>query len=121
MLEKQEWQKAIAMATGEKIKDDTTLLKKTIKRQEKIKVKSAQEWTKRAEKVKYDEQSKIKKRTDNLQKRIDAKKDRKSGKKGGDKKKATGGGKARAGFEGTNRIKSGRVTKPSAKSKGSKK
>ncbi|KAI8340688.1 surfeit locus protein 6-domain-containing protein [Chlamydoabsidia padenii] len=113
LLEKQEWQKAIAMATGEKIKDDTTLLKKTIKRQEKIKNKSAQEWTKRAEKVKYDEQSKIKKRTENLQKRIDSKKDKKSGKKGGNK--------ARAGFEGTSRIKGGKVTKPSPKSKGKKK
>lgn len=101
------------MATGEKIKDDKALLKKTIKRQEKIKTKSAQEWTKREEKVKYDEQSKIKKRTDNLQKRIDAKKDRKAGKKGSKK--------ARPGFEGTSRIKGGKVTKPTPKSKGGSK
>ncbi|CAO3596544.1 unnamed protein product [Absidia cylindrospora] len=115
MQEKQEWQKAIAMATGEKIKDDTTLLKKTIKRQEKVKSKSAQEWNKREEKVKHDEQSKIKKRTENLQKRIDSKKDKKSGKKGG------AGKKSKPGLEGTNKIKSGRVTKSSPKSKGKKK
>ncbi|ORZ11844.1 surfeit locus protein 6-domain-containing protein, partial [Absidia repens] len=114
MQEKQDWQKAIAMATGEKIKDDTTLLKKTIKRQEKIKSKSAQEWNKREDKVKHDEQSKIKKRTENLQKRIDSKKDKRSGKKGGSSKKA------RPGFEGTNRIKGGKVTKPSPKPKGKK-
>ncbi|CAO3647908.1 unnamed protein product [Cunninghamella echinulata] len=111
LKEKQEWQKMVALASGEKIKDDTTLLKKTIKRQEKAKSKSSQEWNKRIEKVKHDEQTKIKKRTENLQKRIDAKKERKAGKKGGNKK-------ARPGFEGNNRIKGGRVTKPNPKSKG---
>ncbi|KAI8072769.1 surfeit locus protein 6-domain-containing protein [Gongronella butleri] len=103
MAEKQEWQKAIAMATGEKIKDDVNLLKKTIKRQERVKTKSATEWQKRIEKVKSDEHSKVKKRNENIQKRIDAKKDRKNGKKGGKK--------ARPGFEGSSRIKAGRVTK----------
>ncbi|CAO3641021.1 unnamed protein product [Cunninghamella blakesleeana] len=114
LMEKQEWQKAVALATGEKIKDDTTLLKKTIKRQEKAKAKSSQEWNKRIEKVKQDEQNKIKKRTDNIQKRIDAKKARKAGKKGGNKK-------ARPGFEGNSKIKGGRISKPNPKAKGKKK
>ncbi|ORX59407.1 SURF6-domain-containing protein [Hesseltinella vesiculosa] len=109
MAEKQEWQKAIAMATGEKVKDDVTLLKKTIKRQERAKSKSSQEWQKRQEKVKYDETAKVKKRNENIQKRIDDKKNRGKGKK------------ARPGFEGSSRIKAGRVSKPKSNGKNKKK
>ncbi|KAI8366685.1 surfeit locus protein 6-domain-containing protein [Radiomyces spectabilis] len=107
LAQKSEWQKAIAMATGVKVKDDVKLLKKTVKRQEKIKVKSAKEWSDRKQKVKDDEQRKIKKRQDNIQARIDAKKAKKTGKKV----------KARPGFEGGKNTKGGKISKPKHKKK----
>ncbi|KAF7727261.1 hypothetical protein EC973_007874 [Apophysomyces ossiformis] len=108
IAEKEEWSRAIAMATGEKVKDDVKLLKKTVKRQEKQKSKSASQWKDRLDKVKKDEEDKVKKRNENIQKRIEAKKDRKKGKK------------ARPGFEGGKRGKGGKVTKPNPKPKGRK-
>ena len=94
--EKEQWQKAVSLASGEKIKDDAKLLKKTIKRTEQRKKKSADEWRKRQEKVKMDEKNKIKKREENIKNRQMQKGGKKAAaKKGGDKKK-----KARHGFEG---------------------
>ncbi|KAH8553786.1 surfeit locus protein 6-domain-containing protein [Umbelopsis sp. PMI_123] len=88
--EKETWKKALSLASGEKVKDDVKLLKKTIKREEHVKLKSAKAWNERKEKVKKDEADKVKKRTANIQKKIDAKKDKRMGKKP----------KARPGFEG---------------------
>lgn len=44
IVEKQNWNAALAKAQGIKLQDDEKLLKKTIKRKEKAKFKSAQEW-----------------------------------------------------------------------------
>lgn len=107
MIEKEEWNKVLALATGEKVKDDPKLLKKTVKRQEKQKQKSAQEWKKRLEKQKKDQMHAIKKREENIKAKIDEKKNKKKGiKPKGNKKKA------RPGFEGGKRSKGGKVTKP---------
>jgi len=100
--EKETWKKALSMASGEKIKDDVKLLKKTIKREEHTKTKSAKAWNERKDKVKKDEADKMKKRNANIQKKIDAKKDKKMGKKP----------KARPGFEGG---KGGKGKKPTHK------
>ncbi|KAI7905439.1 surfeit locus protein 6-domain-containing protein [Cokeromyces recurvatus] len=105
MVEKEEWNRVLALATGEKIKDDAKLLKKTIKRQEKAKNKSGQEWKKRLDKVKQDEMKKIKKREENIKVKIEDKKNRKKG------IKAKASNKARPGFEGGKRSKGGKVTK----------
>lgn len=102
LAEKDEWNKVLALATGEKPKDDAKLLKKTIKREEKIKKKSAQEWNKRIEKVKYDETKKIQKREANIKAKIEEKKNRKKGIKTKPTKKA------RPGFEGGKRSKGGK-------------
>jgi hypothetical protein len=118
LIEKEEWNKVIALATGEKLKDDTKLLKKTIKRQEKLKTKSGQEWNKRIEKVKYDEKKHIKKREENIKTKIDEKKNKKRGIK---VKKPVEKKKARPGFEGGKHSKGGKVTKPSPPTKGGKK
>ncbi|CEP15084.1 hypothetical protein [Parasitella parasitica] len=109
VIEKEEWNKVIALATGEKPKDDARLLKKTIKRQEKLKTKSGQEWNKRIEKVKYDEKKMIRKREENIKAKIEEKKNKKRGIKVKPASK-----KARPGFEGGKRSKGGKVTKPSA-------
>ncbi|RCH85714.1 hypothetical protein CU098_003560 [Rhizopus stolonifer] len=109
MKEKDEWSKVIALATGDKPKDDAKLLKKAIKRQEKQKQKSGQEWNKRLEKVKIDEKNKIKKREENIKAKIEEKKNKKRGIKVKPAAK-----KARPGFEGGKRSKGGKVTKPKA-------
>jgi hypothetical protein len=115
LQEKEEWNKVIAMATGEKQKDNIQLLKKSIKRVEKQKSKSGQEWNKRVEKVKYDEKKAIKKREDNIKAKIDEKKNKKRGIKPKPVKKQ------RPGFEGGKNSKGGKVTKPSPpKNKGKK-
>lgn len=79
--EKETWKKALSMASGEKVKDDVKLLKKTIKREEHVKLKSAKVWNERKDKIKKEEADKQKKRNANIQKKIDEKKDRKMGKK----------------------------------------
>ncbi|KAF9361728.1 hypothetical protein BGX34_006971, partial [Mortierella sp. NVP85] len=124
MREKDTWKKALQLAQGEKVKDDIKLLKKTVKREEVIKKKSAKEWGERKATVKKAKEQKQKKREENIKARIDAKKqfkkgDKKSDKKG-DKKGAKGGPKggkggkpkARAGFEGKHGKK---PSKPSKK------
>ena len=105
LLEKEEWNKVLSLATGEKLKDDPKLLKKTIKRQEKQKTKSAQEWRKRTDKQKMDEKKAIKKREENIKNKIEEKKLKRKGIKPNKKK-------ARPGFEGGKRSKGGKVSKP---------
>ena len=90
--EKDMWLNAKKRIHGEKLKDDTSLLKKTLKRQGKAKSKSGAEWTDRAAGVEHGMEMRQKKREDNLRKRRDEK----------------GGGKAkkpkvvkRPGFEGS--------------------
>ncbi|CAG8972864.1 hypothetical protein HYALB_00001283 [Hymenoscyphus albidus] len=95
--EKDLWLKAKKRAHGEKVRDDTSLLKKTLKRKEKMKKKSEKEWNERKEGVAKSQAMKQKKREENLQKRKDGK-----GTKGG-KVKSKGGKpkvRSRPGFEG---------------------
>ncbi|KAJ1935876.1 hypothetical protein GGF37_005825, partial [Kickxella alabastrina] len=49
--EKDRWSKALNQAKGEKVRDDATLLRKTVRRMEQKKSKSAREWTDRKEHV----------------------------------------------------------------------
>lgn len=99
IAEKDMWLNAKKRAHGERIRDDTSLLKKALKRKEKAKGKSESEWTERKEAVVKGKELKQKKRETNLAKRREEK-----GSKGGGKKKGgkPGGGKKkpRAGFEG---------------------
>jgi hypothetical protein len=98
--EKELWLQAKKRAHGEKVRDDTSLLKKTLKRKEKAKKKSEKEWTERKEGVAKGQAMRQKKREENLQKR----KDEKGSKKKGGKVSAKGGKKqvkSRPGFEGS--------------------
>jgi hypothetical protein len=95
--EKDLWLAAKKRAQGEKVFDDVNLLKKTLKRQDKQKEKSKQEWKERLTSVTEGKERKQKKREENLKKRRDEK-----GQKG--KKKVKKPGKKsvkRPGFEGT--------------------
>jgi hypothetical protein len=95
--EKDVWLNAKKKVNGERVRDDTNLLKKTLKRKEKIKLKSETEWNERIEGVKKGQDFKIKKREANLAKR----KDEKGGKGKGTKKGAPKKKKNRPGFEGS--------------------
>lgn len=99
--EKDMWLNAKKKAHGEKVRDDTSLLKKALKRKDKAKTKSEKEWNGRIEGVQKSKEMRQKKREDNLRKRKEEKggKGKAKGKKPGNKTKA------RPGFEGSFRSK----------------
>lgn len=103
IAEKDTWLNARKRAHGERTRDDTSLLKKTLKRKEKQKKKSEKEWTERIEGVKKGQDFKQKKREANIQKRKEEKGGNKGKKSKGPPKK--GKPKARPGFEGSFRAK----------------
>ena len=86
------WKAALARAHGEKVLDDPRLLKKSIKKDAKLKEKKTKAWNERMDKVKEKQNQRQQKRKGNLQQRIDAKRERKKEKR---EKKLL-----RAGFEG---------------------
>jgi hypothetical protein len=104
------WLNAKKKAHGERVKDDTSLLKKALKRQEDSKKKSEKEWQGRIEGVAKSQEMKQKRREQNLFKRRDE--------KGGGGKKKKGGAAAgkkakvkRPGFEGSFKTKPGKTGK----------
>ncbi|KAE8313250.1 surfeit locus protein 6-domain-containing protein [Aspergillus transmontanensis] len=101
--EKDMWLNAKKRAHGERVRDDTSLLKKALKRKESAKKKSEREWKERIETVRKGKEMKQQKREDNLRKRREEKGNK--GNKG--KKPAAGKKKARPGFEGSFKGKSG--------------
>lgn len=98
--QKNMWGNAASRAYGDRPRDDTSLLKKALKRKEKQKGKSEREWKEREQGVIKAREAGQQKRERNLQKR----REEKGGKgKGGKKKGGKGGGvkqKGRPGFEG---------------------
>lgn len=84
---------AYLRATGQKVLDDPKLLRKSIKREQKEKLKSAQAWSERNRRVEEAKQAKQQKRTSNLKTRRDTKIEHKIAKR---EKKLT----RRPGFEG---------------------
>ena len=103
IAEKDVWLNARKRAHGERIRDDTSLLKKTLKRKEKQKKKSSREWNERLDGIKKSQDMKQKKREANLQKRKEEK-----GKRSGSQGAKKGKGKTKAkrpGFEGSFRAK----------------
>ncbi|KAJ3219288.1 hypothetical protein HDU67_001907 [Dinochytrium kinnereticum] len=100
VIENQKWNKVLKMAEGQVVKDDLTLLKKTVKRKEKLKTKSSKDWENRTSSVAKSQAEKQKKRNDNLRNRVENK-----GKGKGKVAKSTKK-PARPGFEGGSRKKS---------------
>ncbi|KAF4547454.1 Ribosomal RNA-processing protein 14-like protein [Elsinoe fawcettii] len=94
--EKDAWLNAKKRVYGEKVKDDTSLLKKALKRKEKQKGKSEKEWQDRQDGVKKGIEMRQKKREDNLAKRKEEKGSKGKKVKGKPKPKKKG----RPGFEG---------------------
>jgi hypothetical protein len=95
--EKDMWLNAKKRAYGERVKDDMSLLKKTLKRKQNAKKKSEREWKGRLEGVKRAKEMRQAKREDNLRKRKEEKGNK--GKKGKPK--------ARPGFEGSFKARTG--------------
>lgn len=80
---KELWTRARQRISGEKPKDDVSLLKKTLKRREKQKAKSEKAWEERKDNVIKGQEIRQKKREANLQKRKDEKGGKKAKKVGG--------------------------------------
>lgn len=101
IAEKELWLNARKRAHGERVRDDTSLLKKTLKRKEKAKKKSEREWSERIEGVEKGKAIRVQRRDENVRKR----KEEKGGgaKHVGNKAKAKP--KARPGFEGSFRAR----------------
>jgi hypothetical protein len=97
------WHHALLAARGERIKDNPSLLKKTIARNEREKKKSKREWDERLAKIERDKEERQRKREENIAKRREEK--GKKGKKVKGKKPVVK--KKRPGFEG-GRVKFGR-------------
>ncbi|XP_070171205.1 surfeit locus protein 6 homolog [Polyergus mexicanus] len=89
--EKDAWKSALAKASGEKVKDNPELLKRTIKRKEQKKKRSTNKWNSRVENVQKSIQERQEKRQENIMKR---KKEKKLNKL----KKATKKGRIISGF-----------------------
>lgn len=99
ILEQDLWLNASKRAHGETVRDDPSLLKKTLKRKAQAKNKSEKEWSERIEGVKAGQAMKVKRRDENIRKR---KEEKRSGQGG---KKAKAKPKGRPGFEGSFRAK----------------
>ena len=104
-IENERWHHALLSARGEKVKDDISLLKKTISRRERDKKKSKREWDERIAKVERGKEERQRKREENIAKRR-AEKGRGGKKAGKPKKGFVVKKKKRPGFEG-GRIKVG--------------
>lgn len=107
VMEKEKWSRVMNQAEGVKVKDDEKLLRKSLKRKEKQKLRAELEWKERKQTVKDTIAAREKRRDENLKARKEQK-----GKKGkqprlrkfsGVVKK--GKDKKRAGFEGLAKLK----------------
>ncbi|KAL9624542.1 MAG: hypothetical protein Q9160_001206 [Pyrenula sp. 1 TL-2023] len=111
IAEKDMWANANSRARGEKIRDNTSLLKKTLKRQEKKKSRSEKDWQERNEGIQKAGEAKQRKREENLNKRKEEKGAGKGKKGKGKNASSKGKGKSnvikRPGFEGTFRGRTG--------------
>lgn len=92
--EKDMWLNAKKRVHGERVKDDMSLLKKTLKRKQKAKEKSERQWNERIEGVVKGKEMRQKKREANIQKRREEKSGKSKAKKPMKKK-------GRPGFEGS--------------------
>eukprot|EP01087_Luapelamoeba_hula_P001245 TRINITY_DN1098_c0_g1_i2.p1 TRINITY_DN1098_c0_g1~~TRINITY_DN1098_c0_g1_i2.p1 ORF type:complete len:298 (+),score=107.21 TRINITY_DN1098_c0_g1_i2:785-1678(+) len=87
------WDKMMAKAKGEKVKDNAALLRKSIKKDAYKKKRSQKEWAEREQETKRKQEQKIKRRNENMAEYLEKKKQKRIAKRTGLKLK-------RPGFEG---------------------
>ncbi|PRW58169.1 surfeit locus 6-like protein [Chlorella sorokiniana] len=80
-LAKEAWGAALQRAKGDKVLDDPRLLKRSLKKEAKLKAKKAQVWQERLKAQSEQQQAKQQKRRDNIDTRIKAKQDKKKQKR----------------------------------------
>jgi len=78
-VERQKWGASIDRAQGVKVKDDEGLLKKTIAKKTKVKAKRTEKWTQRAQEIEDQKSKRIETRNENVNKRIQERRDKKKG------------------------------------------
>ena len=83
LQEKLQWQRAMEMAGGAKLRDNTKRLKKTVKRLDSKKAKSRKQWLERQKQETLAKEKRQEKRKKNIQERIDQTKAKKLKKRGG--------------------------------------
>ncbi|CAL8092646.1 unnamed protein product [Orchesella dallaii] len=76
LAESQKWDTALKRAEGHKVRDDPHLLKKSIKKQEKLKQLTKKKWKERVERVEQQKEERQQKRQSNIESRRDDKKKR---------------------------------------------
>lgn len=82
LQERLQWQRAMEMAKGTKLRDDTKRLKKTVKRLEGKKAKSRKQWFERQKQETLAKEKQQEKRQKNIQERIEQVKSKKLKKRG---------------------------------------
>ena len=82
LQEKLQWQRAMEMAKGTKLKDDAKRLKKTVKRLDSKKAKSRKQWEERQKQEMLAKEKRQEKRKKNIQERIEQAKAKKMKKRG---------------------------------------
>lgn len=75
--EKEKWTAALKRASGEKVRDDPELLRKSISKEKNMKARSQKKWQARTERVQKEKDDRQKKRQDNIQARKSEKKKKK--------------------------------------------
>ena len=103
LKQQHDWDAAMRRAQGEKVRDDPKLLKKSLKRRQRAKKKSAQAWAEREKAVEEQRKGRQDKREQNLQQRATQKKEKRLKQKGVAVPKAKAKSEARPGFEGKRR------------------
>lgn len=76
-VSKDAWKKVLMKAEGEKVKDDPTLLKKSLKKKEKFKEKRRKQWDERTSQTEHRMKAQQDKRQKNIMSRKQAKVDKK--------------------------------------------
>jgi Surfeit locus protein 6 len=85
-----QWKAALQRAEGKVVRDDPTLLRKTLKREQSMKKKKSAKWAERTQDQADARAKKAERRETNIQERAEEKKQRRKDKKSGTKYKAKG-------------------------------
>ena len=86
-VSKELWSKALAKAQGQKIKDDPAMLRKAIRKEKSMKVRSAKKWAERTDSQQQEREKRLARRDNNVQKRLQYKKERRESQRKGISKK----------------------------------